>query len=86
MNEPTLYVKIFEKSNVIILSLYVDDSLVTKSNSKLINAFKNQIKNMFEMTDLGMINYFLGIEVHQSKNEIFISQKKYVEKILKNSK
>jgi hypothetical protein len=38
---------------------------------------------VFEMTDLGLMTYFLGMEVRQSKNEVFIYQKKYAKKILK---
>jgi hypothetical protein len=41
------------------------------------------MKNEFEMTDLGLMRYFLGIEVHEPKNGIFISQSKYARKILK---
>ncbi|XP_022890207.1 uncharacterized protein LOC111405510 [Olea europaea var. sylvestris] len=39
--------------------------------------------NEFEMTDLGVMKYFLGIQVKQSKGEIFISQEKYTEDLLK---
>ena len=35
------------------------------------------------MTDLGLLRYFLGIEVEQNENRIFISQAKYVEEVLK---
>jgi hypothetical protein len=41
------------------------------------------MKDEFEMTDLGIMRYFLGIEVHQCKSSIFISQSKYVHEILK---
>ena len=41
------------------------------------------MKDEFEMTDLGLIRYFLGLEVCQSKTGIFISQSKYVHEILK---
>ncbi|XP_027934022.1 uncharacterized protein LOC114189605 [Vigna unguiculata] len=40
----------------------------------------------FEMTDLGLMNYFLGIEVKQQEDDIFISQKKYIEALLKKFK
>ena len=75
--------KTFSGSNIIVLSLYVDDLLVTGSNVQLIDAFKKQMRSVFEMTDLGFMSYFLGMEVYQSKEGIFISQKKYVEEILK---
>jgi hypothetical protein len=41
------------------------------------------MKDEIEMTDLGLMRYFLGIEVHQSKVGIFISQSKYAHEILK---
>jgi hypothetical protein len=41
------------------------------------------MKDEFEMTDLGLMRYFMGIEVHQSKTSIFISQSKYAHEILK---
>jgi hypothetical protein len=41
------------------------------------------MKDEFEMTDLGLMRYFMGIEVHQSKTGIFISQSKYAHEILK---
>ncbi|XP_014500724.1 uncharacterized protein LOC106761666 [Vigna radiata var. radiata] len=42
------------------------------------------MKKVFEMTDLGLMTYFLGMEITQKKNEIFICQKKYAKEILKN--
>ncbi|CAL9007505.1 unnamed protein product [Prunus brigantina] len=45
--------------------------------------FKKSMMEEFEMTDLGKMHYFLGIEVKQSSNGIFIGQKKYAEEILK---
>eukprot|EP00253_Pinus_taeda_P004727 PITA_04727 len=48
----------------------------------LIIDFKQVMKNEFEMNDLGLLKYFLGIEVKQTKNDIFISQAKYVADIL----
>ena len=41
------------------------------------------MKSEFEMTDLGFLRHFLGIEVDQSENGVFISQDKYVEAVLK---
>jgi len=41
------------------------------------------MKDEFEMTNLGLMKYFLGIEVHQSQDDIFISQSKFAHEILK---
>jgi hypothetical protein len=48
-----------------------------------IDDFKNAIKIEFEMTDLGLMKYFLGIEVDQSDDDIFICQTKYANEGLK---
>eukprot|EP00253_Pinus_taeda_P029617 PITA_29617 len=46
------------------------------------NGFEKFMKEEFEMTDMGLLRYFLGIEVDQNENGIFISQEKYVNKVL----
>jgi hypothetical protein len=48
-----------------------------------LDEFKAAMKNEFEMTDLGLMKYFLGIEVEQSAQGIFISQQKYATDVLK---
>ncbi|KAI3700973.1 hypothetical protein L2E82_45614 [Cichorium intybus] len=48
----------------------------------MFNDFKKVMTKEFEMTDIGQMSYFLGVEVNQNKNGIFMSQKKYVEQIL----
>ncbi|XP_016700158.1 uncharacterized protein [Gossypium hirsutum] len=63
ISEPTLYVKKSENETLLIVSLYVDDLLVTGSKRKLIEEFKRQIQDVLEMTNLREITYFLGIEV-----------------------
>ena len=45
--------------------------------------FKSYMKNKFEMTDLGLLHFFLGLEVCQTDGGIFISQKKYAKDLLK---
>ena len=68
--EPTLYVKTNQQGNMLIVCLYVDDFIFTGDFG--IEDFKSVMKDEFEMNDLGLMRYFLGIEVHQSKDGIFI--------------
>ena len=49
------------------MSLYVDDLLVTGSNVKLVEEFKEDMRKAFEMTNLGIMTYFLGMEVKQDQ-------------------
>ncbi|KAJ8751833.1 hypothetical protein K2173_026028 [Erythroxylum novogranatense] len=82
LSELTLYVK-HDSIDILIISLYVDDLLITGSNSDWVNKFKLEMKTVFEMTDIGLMTYFLGMEVEQSQDEVFICQKKYAKEILK---
>ena len=70
-------------ANLIIVSVYVDDLLVIGSNKTLIKEFKAEMLDVFEMIDLGLMSYYLGMEVKQSDDGIFICQQKYVKEILK---
>ncbi|GAA0149860.1 hypothetical protein LIER_37011 [Lithospermum erythrorhizon] len=58
---------------------------MTGGNEGLIRQFKNSMIKEFDMTDLGGMSYFLGIEVLQKESGIFICQKQYAETILKGS-
>ena len=49
----------------LIICLYVDDLLYTGSSTEMLVEFKEAMFNEFEMTDNGLMSYFLGIEVKQ---------------------
>jgi hypothetical protein len=74
--DPNVYTKKVG-SHLIILVLYVDDLILTGSDSKLLNHVKTNLKKKFEMTDLGFLHYFLGLQVLQTNEGIFLSQSKY---------
>ncbi|CAL5347060.1 unnamed protein product [Camellia sinensis] len=82
LSESTLYIKKAD-DEILVVSLYVDDLLVTGSSKELIDKFKEEMKDVFEMTDLGRMTFFLGMQVHQKQNEIFLCQHKYAKEILK---
>jgi hypothetical protein len=75
-SDPNVYTKKLG-SHLIILVLYVDDLMFTGSDSKLLNHVKSNLKKKFEMIDLGFFNYFLGLQVLQTNEGIFLSQSKY---------
>ncbi|KAL0375034.1 UNVERIFIED_CONTAM: Retrovirus-related Pol polyprotein from transposon RE1 [Sesamum radiatum] len=56
------------------------------NNEKMIHDFKEDMMKTFEMSDLGLMHFFLGIEINQEKEGIFICQKKYTETLLKKYK
>lgn len=63
-----------KNGDIMIVCLYGDDMIFTSNNLKIFEEFKNMIKK-FEMTDIGEMSYFLGLEVSQSQKEIFSSLK-----------
>ncbi|GLT33378.1 hypothetical protein SLA2020_079740 [Shorea laevis] len=72
IEEATLYVKGSSSESQLILSLYVDDLLLTGNDLKLMEQFKKVMMQEFAMTDLGETKYFLGLEVQQLSKGIFI--------------
>jgi hypothetical protein len=79
--DPNLYIKIIQ-NHPVILVLYVDDMFLTGEET-LIAQTKRELSEEFEMKDLGLMHYFLGLEVWQKPGEIFLSQSKYVVDILR---
>jgi hypothetical protein len=74
-SKPTLYVKHQGNVDLLIVALYVDDLILTGSNAEMIEEFKKYMMNKYEMSDMRLLHYFLGIEVYQDKEEVFISQR-----------
>nr|KYP35034.1 Retrovirus-related Pol polyprotein from transposon TNT 1-94 [Cajanus cajan] len=80
-SEHTLFTKKIQ-GNILIVGLYVDDLLFTGNSKHMCEEFKSSMKLEFNMTDLGKMRYFLGVEVVQSNVGIFICQRRYAREIL----
>ena len=80
--EHTLSIKTSKEGKVLIISLYVDDLIFTGNDELMFTEFKNSMKHEFDMTDLGKMRYFLGLEVLQRSDGVFINQKKYALEVL----
>jgi hypothetical protein len=79
--DSNLYFKVMNDEPVILL-LYVDDLLLT-GEEKFITNCKKKLAAKFEMKDLGLMHYFLGLDVWQIPKKIFLNQGKYAVEILK---
>ncbi|KAK3012400.1 hypothetical protein RJ639_010565 [Escallonia herrerae] len=75
--------EINKSGDIFFVCLYVDDLIVTGNNLKMFEEFKEEMAREFEMTDIGLMSYYLGIEVRQREDGIFISQEAYAKEILK---
>jgi len=80
--EHTLFIKSREGGKILIVCIYVDDLIFTGNDEAMFVAFKNSMMADFDMTDLGKMKYFLGIEVAQTATRFFIGQKKYAQEVL----
>jgi hypothetical protein len=78
--DPNLYYKVMDNAPVIIL-IYVDNLFITGEESLIIQC-KKELASEFDMKDLGLMHYYLGLEVWQKRGEVFLGQGKYAIKIL----
>nr|GEY06511.1 ribonuclease H-like domain-containing protein [Tanacetum cinerariifolium] len=77
MHQPPGFVDVRHGSQVAYLLLYVDDIILIASSTALLQQIIDSLHKEFDMTDLGAVNYFLGISVVRHSTGLFLSQKKY---------
>ena len=82
VSDASMYVKKKDEKQVIII-IYMDDLVHIFDDEEGIGQTQECLKTEFEMTDLGILHYFLGIEVWQTSTGIFMSQRKYATQIVK---
>jgi len=66
----------------VVIGVYVDDLIVTGDDPMQIQAFKQQMTKQFEMSDLGLLSYYLGIEVSQQERCLTLKQTGYAVKVI----
>jgi hypothetical protein len=81
----SLYV-LHTNEDTLIVVVYVDDLLITDNNNDLILRLKKQLADSFDMTNLGILDYFLRLQVLSLCDGFFISQCKYVMNLLTHFK
>ncbi|GJS95595.1 putative ribonuclease H-like domain-containing protein [Tanacetum coccineum] len=80
--DKTLFIKRY-KGDILLVQVYVDDIIFGSTKKELCNAFEKLMHEKFQMSSIGELTFFLGLQVQQKKDGIFISQDKYVVEILK---
>ncbi|CAM8887333.1 unnamed protein product [Rhodiola kirilowii] len=80
--DKTLFVK-HTRSDFIIAQIYVDDIVFGSNTPKLVDQFVEQMQKEFKTSMVGEMNYFLGLQVIQKDDGIFISQSKYAKNLIK---
>ena len=80
--EHSLCIKANDHEDILVVCLYVDDLIFTGNCASMFKDLKKVMTQEFEMIDIGLMSYYLGIEVMQSEEDIFISQERYRRKIV----
>ncbi|GKB25624.1 putative ribonuclease H-like domain-containing protein [Tanacetum coccineum] len=80
--DKTLFIK-KDKHDIILVQVYVDDIIFGSTKKSWCDEFEALMKSRFQMSSMGELTFFLGLQVKQKADGIFISQDKYVAEILK---
>ncbi|KAK6160530.1 hypothetical protein DH2020_003911 [Rehmannia glutinosa] len=78
----TLFI-IQDGESILLVQIYVDDIIFGSTNKELCDKFSNLMQGKFEMSKMGELTFFLGLQVKQLKDETFISQTKYTRDVMK---
>nr|GEU83562.1 putative ribonuclease H-like domain-containing protein [Tanacetum cinerariifolium] len=77
------YIKLLKHGDILLVRVYVDDIIFGSTRKELCNEFERLMHEKFQMSSVGELTFFLGLQVKQKIDSIFISQDKYVAEILK---
>ncbi|GJR83217.1 putative ribonuclease H-like domain-containing protein [Tanacetum coccineum] len=80
--DKTLFIK-KDKGDILLVQVYVDDIIFGSTKKSLCDEFEGLMHKRFQMSSMGEFTFFLGLQVQQKEDGIFISQDKYVAEILK---
>ncbi|GJQ98369.1 putative ribonuclease H-like domain-containing protein [Tanacetum coccineum] len=80
--DQTLFIK-RQQGHILLVQIYVDDIIFGSTKKELCDEFEKLMNDKFQMSSMGELTFFLGLQVQQKKKGIFISQDKYVHEILR---
>jgi hypothetical protein len=68
--------------NVLLVCVYINDLVITGTKDAEVAAFKEEVKATFQMSDIRLLSFYLGIEVHQGDSEITLRQTAYTKRVI----
>ena len=80
--DTTLFIR-NDKNSFVVAQIYVDDIVFGATNDSLAYSFTDEMKAMFEMSMVGELTYFFGLQVKQTNSRIYINQEKYARNLVK---
>ena len=70
-------------NDILLVQIYVDDIIFGSTNESLCKEFSIDMQSEFEMSMMGELNYFLGLQIKQTNDGIFVNQEKYCKELIK---
>ncbi|GJY85241.1 putative ribonuclease H-like domain-containing protein [Tanacetum coccineum] len=80
--DQTLFIK-RQKGHILLVQIYVDDIIFGSTKKELCDEFEKLMKDKFQMSSMGELTFFLGLQIQQKKKDIFISQINMFNEILR---
>ena len=80
--DPTLFTKSYD-GELFVCQIYVDDIIFGCTNQRYSDEFAYMMSEEYQMSMMGELKFFLGLQIHQQRNDIFISQEKYLKDVLR---
>ncbi|CAL8178298.1 unnamed protein product [Prunus armeniaca] len=84
-SEATLYIKTRGEASILIMSIYVDDIVYTGNNQAMLEEFKQDMMEKYEMTDLGLLHHFLGMRVIQTSSACWCLNYSHPQEVVQDS-
>ena len=69
--------------DLFVCQIYVDDIIFGCTNQRYSDEFAYMMSEEYQMSMMGELKFFLGLQIHQRCNDIFISQEKYLKYVLR---
>lgn len=79
--DPSSFVKSVDGS-LIVLLLHVDDIILTNNNNTHVQTVIDQLTKEFDMKDLGLLHFFLGLQIEYQTQGLFVHQHRYIKDLL----
>ena len=80
--DTTLFIKNVNH-HTLLVQIYVDDIVFGSTNQNMCKEFSSMMQGEFEMSMMGRLNFFLGLQIKQLKHGIFVNQSKYCKDLIK---
>ena len=80
--DTTLFIK-KKDDDILLVQIYLDDIIFGSTNDSLCKELSLDMQSEFEMSMMGDLNYFLGLQIKQTNEGIFVNQAKYCKELIK---